>query len=118
MPISQNILENYDTYSRKYMRVIKNIFDCDNCTNECSDNTIGINYREHVVDNLSECPCFKDDQPKICNTDDDNESDITPIYEKLSPGDAYILSKDEDGGFMVAENHDGKVEFRHIDPLE
>lgn len=114
MPISQNLFDDYDTYSKRYLRVIKNIFDCSNCTNVCDDHAIESNYKEHVVDNLSECPCFEDNQPKINDTADDNEHDVTPIYEKLSPGEVCILSRDEDGTFTVAENHDGKVELRFV----
>lgn len=114
MPISQNLFDNYDTYSKRYLRVIKNIFDCSNCTNVCNDNAIESNYKEHVVNNLSECPCFEDNQPKVNDANDDNEHDVTPIYEKLSPGEVCILSRDEDGIFTVAENNDGKIIFRHM----
>lgn len=117
MPISQNLLENYDTYYRKSLRVIKNIFDCDNCINECSDNSIEINYRENVVDNLSGCPCFLDNQPnarEISTNKDGDDNDETPIYERLSIGEALIISRDEDDNILVAENHDGKVEFRCV----
>lgn len=117
MPISVNLLENYDMYSRKYLQVIKNIFDCNNCINKCIDNSICNNYKEHVVDNLCECPCFLDNQPNAreisANKDDDN-NDETPIYERLSVGEALIISRDEDDNILVAENHDGKVEFRYV----
>lgn len=117
MPISVNLLENYDTYYRKYLRVIKNIFECNSCTNECNDNTIDINYREHIVDNLSECPCFEDNQPgtrEVSANKGDDSNNETPIYERLSVGEALIISRDEDDNVLVAENHDGKVEFRYV----
>ena len=41
-----------------------------------------------------------------------------PIYEKLSPGEILIISKDEDGCLEVAENVDGEVRLRRVCPVE
>ena len=41
-----------------------------------------------------------------------------PIYEKLSPGEVLIISKDEDGCLEVAENVDGEIRLRRVCPVE
>ena len=41
-----------------------------------------------------------------------------PIYEKLSPGEILIISKDEDGCLEVAENVDGEIRLRRVCPVE
>ncbi len=41
-----------------------------------------------------------------------------PIYEKLAPGEALIVSKDEDGCLEVAENVKGKIKLRKVCPVE
>jgi len=41
-----------------------------------------------------------------------------PIYEKLAPGEALIISKDEKGCLEVAENKKGKIEIRKVCPKE
>ncbi len=125
MPISQNLLENYDTYSRQYLQIIKNIFDCNNCKEKCIDHTIWHNHKEYVVDNLTECPCFLDKQPSVIENREaginkrisEKERGEIPIYERLSVGEALIISKDENNKVLVAENHDGKLEFRYIPSL-
>lgn len=35
------------------------------------------------------------------------------IYEKLSEGDALIISREEDS-FLVAENKDGNIQLRRV----
>ena len=39
---------------------------------------------------------------------------VSPIWVKLSPGEAYIIERDADGWFLVAENHEGKVVLKWI----
>ena len=42
------------------------------------------------------------------------ESKKEPIYEKLAPGEALIISKDEDGCLEVAENVNGKIRIKKV----
>lgn len=37
----------------------------------------------------------------------------TPIYQKITPGEVLIISKNEDG-FLVAENKDGSINTRRV----
>jgi hypothetical protein len=37
-----------------------------------------------------------------------------PIYEKLAPGEALVISKDENGCIEVAENVKGKIKIRKV----
>ena len=39
-----------------------------------------------------------------------------PIYEKLAPGEALIISKDENGCLEVVENKNGKIVIKKICP--
>lgn len=48
----------------------------------------------------------------------ENEKKKEPIYEKLTPGEVLIISKDEKGCLEVAENVDGKVSIRKVCPIE
>ena len=48
----------------------------------------------------------------------DEKKKKEPIYEKLGPGEALIISKDEDGCLEVAENVEGKIHRRKICYLE
>ena len=43
---------------------------------------------------------------------DENNSKREPTYEKLAPGEALIISKDEHGCLEVAENVNGKITIR------
>lgn len=48
----------------------------------------------------------------------ENEKRKEPIYEKLAPGEALIISKDENGCLEVAENEKGKIKIRKVCPRE
>jgi len=48
----------------------------------------------------------------------ENKKKKEPIYEKLAPGEALIISKDENGCLEVAENEKGKIKLRKVCPLE
>ena len=48
----------------------------------------------------------------------EKEKKKEPIYEKLSPGEVLIISKDEDGCLEVAENENGKVSIKKVCPIE
>jgi len=56
---------------------------------------------------MAKCP--------VCGKDGyEGEEDIEGeeyIYEKLSPGDVLIISREEDS-FLVAENKDGNIQIR------
>lgn len=40
-----------------------------------------------------------------------------PVYEKLKPGEALIISKDESGCLRVAENIKGKIKIKKVCPV-
>lgn len=46
-----------------------------------------------------------------------NDKKVERIYERLAPGEALIISKDEDGCLEVAENENGKITVRKVCPL-
>ena len=46
----------------------------------------------------------------------ENEPKREPIYEKLAPGEALIISRDENGCVEVAENINGTITIRKICP--
>jgi len=48
----------------------------------------------------------------------EKEKKKEPIYEKLAPGEALIISKDENGCLEVAENVDGKIEIKKVCPRD
>ena len=48
----------------------------------------------------------------------EKEKKKEPIYEKLAPGEALIISKDDKGCLEVAENKDGKIKIRKVCPIE
>ena len=45
---------------------------------------------------------------------DEKRGKKEPVYEKLAPGEALIISRDEDGCLEVAENVNGKVQLRKV----
>jgi len=49
---------------------------------------------------------------------EDKEKKKEPIYEKLAPGEALIISKDEDGCLEVAENENGKIKIKKVCSVE
>ncbi|OQX18116.1 MAG: hypothetical protein BWK75_06885 [Candidatus Altiarchaeales archaeon A3] len=45
-------------------------------------------------------------------------SGAEPIFEKLAPGEIYMISKDKNGCVEVAENENGKVVIRIVCPVK
>ena len=60
MPISKNTFNDYEKYARKYMVIIKDVLDCEECPNKCENHAVELNYREMIVDNLNNCPCYNE----------------------------------------------------------
>lgn len=65
MPVSKNFLDDYEKYAIKYLVTVRDILDCKDCSHKCEDHTVEVNYRKLIVDNLDECPCYKEKETGI-----------------------------------------------------
>lgn len=71
------------------------------------DHTDSIGHNDHA-----DCAGHTD-HTEANNPSSDIYKDEIPIYQKISPGEVLIISKDEDG-FLVAENKDGSINIRRV----
>lgn len=102
-----------DTDFESQMKLLKNFAEIASCIGQFNPglhDTIGQRISDMMFSIIEQSLIQPRERQDDDRQDDDKE---TPIYEKLSPGEVLIISKDEDS-ILVAKNKDGDINIERV----
>lgn len=105
--------KNNDIMDSNVVRQLKNTVDVFNVIRDLSSNMSSDPLKKVMEEKIQRSIIENIESFGKTNKEESKFHEDTPIYEKLSPGDVYIL-RIVNGELEVIENHDGNITYKTV----